>query len=135
LLRAESVKSLKRDWSRSRLNPKPSPPREVVVEEDEPDFDPEDKSEVLSPSAEESLAPSLVKASPPSPPATLGEASSSTEVAPSVRRDIWNRPLQERTAPRLRVALDYHHVIHVTHKKWGEVTYEGITGSPFGSKP
>ena len=61
LLRAESVKSLKRDWSRSRLNSKPSPPREVIVVE-EPDFDPEDKSEAPSPSAEEILAPALSKA-------------------------------------------------------------------------
>ena len=31
-----------------------------------------------------------------------------------------------RDTPRLRVALDYHHVIHVEHKKWGVTTFEGI---------
>jgi hypothetical protein len=34
--------------------------------------------------------------------------------------------VEPRTTPRLRVALDYHHVIHVEHRKWNQVTFQGI---------
>jgi hypothetical protein len=87
------------------------------VIEDEVDYSPD----LPSPSAEEITAPTLTKAPPANPPTSVSTAASSY-----IERDIWGRIVSPRTTPRLRVALDYHHVIHVQHKKWNVVTYEGI---------
>ena len=86
-LRERSEKDLKRSWSRSKLNPKPSPPREVEVIEDDhftPDWEAEQSQPIELPTPFPQEVPS-----PFTPPQRLVNIGQTVE-----------RP------PRLRVALD-----------------------------
>jgi hypothetical protein len=108
--RVKSVTDLRRSWSRSKLNPTPSHPRDVEVKvfpEEEfdspPNWDPPTPPTIqVSPTSPSPVSPAI--AAPPTPPFRV------TTVPPP---------------PRLRVALDYHLVIQIDEWQQG-VKYEVI---------
>ena len=120
-MRERSQKDLKRSWFRSKLNTTPVPPREVVIADEEhftPDWGPRAvaASSADPPPSGEVTAPAVPIAASPA----------AGEPASTARRDIWGRLEPERTTPRLRVALDYHHVIHELKKVRSVITFDGI---------